>query len=151
MYHTRCAEQEHISSCGCTITVDTIKISSVGENRISHFPPGGLQEQRGSQPAHQQALNTCPTPGIVLCVRVKSLQSFLTLCNHINYSPPDSSVHGDCPRQEYWSGLPCPSPGDLPDPERRPCLLHLMHWQTGSLPLAPPGKPKHGQRSKQRK
>ena len=20
------------------------------------------------------------------------------------------------PRQEYWSGLPCPSPGDLPDP-----------------------------------
>ena len=24
------------------------------------------------------------------------------------------------PRQEYWSGLPCPSPGDLPDPEIKP-------------------------------
>ena len=23
-------------------------------------------------------------------------------------------------RQEYWSGLPCPPPGDLPDPELKP-------------------------------
>ena len=23
----------------------------------------------------------------------------------------------------------------------KPSLLHLLHWQTGSLPLAPPGKP----------
>ena len=27
-------------------------------------------------------------------------------------------------RQEYWSGLPCPSPGDLPDPGSHPGLLH---------------------------
>ena len=26
-------------------------------------------------------------------------------------------------RQEYWSGLPCPSPGDLPDPEIKPRSL----------------------------
>ena len=32
-------------------------------------------------------------------------------------------------RQEYWSGLPCPPPGDLPDR----CLLYLLHWQAGSL------------------
>ena len=38
-------------------------------------------------------------------------------------------------RQEYWSGLPCPPPGDLPDPG------DLLHWQVDSLPLAPPGKP----------
>ena len=33
------------------------------------------------------------------------------------------------PRQEYWSGLPFPPPGDLPDPgiERR--LLRLLYWQ----------------------
>ena len=24
------------------------------------------------------------------------------------------------PKQEYWSGLPCPPPGDLPDPEMEP-------------------------------
>ena len=40
-------------------------------------------------------------------------------------------------RQEYWSGLPCPPPGDLPDPEIEP--LCLLHWQAGSLTLAPPG------------
>ena len=44
-------------------------------------------------------------------------------------------------RQEYWSGLPCPPPGDLPDLGIKPCLLCLLHWQTGSSPLAPPGKP----------
>ena len=27
-------------------------------------------------------------------------------------------------RPEYWSGLPCPSPGNLPDPGIEPCLLH---------------------------
>ena len=26
-------------------------------------------------------------------------------------------------RQEYWSGLPFPSPGDLPDPEIEPASL----------------------------
>ena len=44
-------------------------------------------------------------------------------------------------RQEYWSGFPFLPPGDLPDPGSNPRLLHLLHWQAGSLPLAPPGKP----------
>ena len=44
-------------------------------------------------------------------------------------------------RQEYWSGLPCPPPGDLPNPGIEPGLLCLLHWQAGSLPSAPPGKP----------
>src|SRR5574337_648274 len=43
-------------------------------------------------------------------------------------------------RQEYWSGLPFPSPGDLPDPGIKLCLLRLLHWQAGSLPLVPPGE-----------
>ena len=36
-------------------------------------------------------------------------------------------------RQEYWSGLPCPSPGDLPDQGSN---THLLLWQAGSLPLS---------------
>ena len=43
-------------------------------------------------------------------------------------------------RQDYWSGLLCPPPGDLPDPGSNQCLLCLLHWQVGSLPLLPPGK-----------
>ena len=42
-------------------------------------------------------------------------------------------------KQEYWSGLPFPLPGDLPDPGIEPCLLYLR-WQAGSLQLAPPGR-----------
>ena len=52
--------------------------------------------------------------------------------------------HGECSlpgssgfsRQEYWRGLPFPSPGDLPDPGIEPSLLHcrqtvyhLSHWE----------------------
>ena len=44
-------------------------------------------------------------------------------------------------RQEYWSGLPCPSPGDLPDPEIEPASLMSPALAAGSLPLAPPGRP----------
>ena len=42
-------------------------------------------------------------------------------------------------RQEYWSGLPCPPPGDLPKPGIESVSLCLLHWQVGSLPLAPFG------------
>ena len=40
-------------------------------------------------------------------------------------------------RHEYWSGLPCPSPGDLPDPGIKPRSLAL---QADALPSEPPGK-----------
>ena len=42
--------------------------------------------------------------------------------------------------QEYCSGLPCPSPGDLPNPGMEPRSPEL---QADSLPSEPPGKPKN--------
>ena len=42
------------------------------------------------------------------------------------------------PRQEYWSGLPFPSPGIFLTQRLNLCLLHLLHHQVSSLPLAPP-------------
>ena len=45
------------------------------------------------------------------------------------------------PRQEYWSGLPFPSPGDLPGLGLNLCLLYLLHWQADSLPLSHQGSP----------
>ena len=39
-------------------------------------------------------------------------------------------------QQEYWSGLPFPSPGDLPDPGIEPASLAL---QADALPLSHPG------------
>ena len=42
-------------------------------------------------------------------------------------------------RQECWSGLPFPSPGDLPDPGIEPGSPTL---QADALPSEPPGKPR---------
>ena len=44
------------------------------------------------------------------------------------------------PRQEYWTGLPCPSPGHLPDLGMEPESPSL---QTDSVPLSHPGNPGH--------
>ena len=48
-------------------------------------------------------------------MKVLVAQSCPSVCDLMDCSPPGPSVHG-ISRQEYWSGLPFPSPGDLPDP-----------------------------------
>ena len=50
-------------------------------------------------------------------------------------------------RQEYWNGLPFPSPGDLPDPGIRPGYPAL---QADSLPFEPLGKPSVGKDAEKR-
>ena len=47
-------------------------------------------------------------------VKMIVTQSCLTLCNPVDCSSVGPSV--EFSRQEYWRGLPCPSPGYLPDP-----------------------------------
>ena len=64
--------------------------------------------------------------------------SCLPLCD-----PTDCSLAHQAPlsvgfsRQEYWSGLPFPSPGDLPNPGSEPGSPAL---QADTLPSEPPGK-----------
>ena len=45
------------------------------------------------------------------------------------------------PRQEYWSGLPFPSSGDLPNPGIEPDSPVFPALQVGCLPTEPSGKP----------
>ena len=78
---------------------ETLQFSCKGP---SHWPSLGHVWKQGLA----SCLNT------YLCVHA---QSCLTLCNPMDCSPPTSSVHG-ISRPEYWSGLPFPSPGDLPNP-----------------------------------
>ena len=74
------------------------------------------------------------SPVTLLCV---CAQSYLLFVTPWTVAPPGSSVHGFS-RQEYWSGLPFPSPGDLPDPGIEPVSPALAgrFFTTGS-----PGKP----------
>ena len=63
-------------------------------------------------------------------VKVKSLsrvQFFATPWIVAHQAPPSMGFS----RQEYWSGLPCPSPGDLPNPGIK---LRSLALQADSLP-----------------
>ena len=78
-------------------------------------------------------------PGLKVCFLspFSRIQLFLTLWTIACQAPLSMGFS----RQEYWSGLPCPPPGIFLMQGLNPCLLRLLHWQAGSLPLAPPGKP----------
>ena len=45
-------------------------------------------------------------------------------------------------RQEYWSELPCPPPGNLPDPGIEPVSLESAALAGGFFTTVPPGKPR---------
>ena len=66
-------------------------------------------------------------------------QSCPTLCDPMDCSPPGSSVLGDSPGKNTGV-LPCPPPGDLPNPGIEPKSPTL---QADSLPFESPGKPKN--------
>ena len=69
-------------------------------------------------------------------VKVKSLSRvrlFATPWTVAYQAPPSMGFS----RQEYWRGLPFPSPGDLPDPEIEPRSSTL---QADTLTSEPPGK-----------
>ena len=83
----------------------------------------------------------CRTQGHLCFMKVKTkvkslscVQLFVTPWT-VAYQAPLSM---EFPRQEYWSGLPFPSPGDLPDPGIEPRSPTL---QADALPSELPGKP----------
>ena len=112
----------------------TVKINALNENDC----PSCYMRFKSNKLCH---FLSPKAPGLddkfYACVLVK--QSCLTLCD-----PMDCIVALQAPlsmeffRQKYWSGLPFPSPGDLPGPgikHRSPTL------QADSLPAEPQGKP----------
>ena len=64
-----------------------------------------------------------------------------TLYNPMDCSLPGSSVHGDSPGKN--TGVDCHAPflGIFLTQGSNPYFFCLLHWQVGSLPLVPPGKP----------
>ena len=70
-------------------------------------------------------------------VKVKLLSGvrlFVTLWTAAHQAPLSMGFF----RQEYWSGLPFPSPGDLPEPGIKP---RSPSFEAGALTSEPPGKP----------
>ena len=88
----------------------------------------GLERGRGMRVRHSSADVWC-------IVKVKSLSRvrlFATAWTVAHQAPQSVEFS----RQEYWSGLPFPSPGDVPDPGIKPGSPAL--WADAS-PSEPPG------------
>ena len=79
-------------------------------------------------------LRNIVTKGQLVLSRFSSIQLFVTPWTVARQAP----LSMEFSRQEYESGLPCPSPGDLPNPEIKPASPAL----TGRFfTTEPPGKP----------
>ena len=73
-------------------------------------------------------------------VHAKSLQSCLTLCNPMDRGPPQLLCPWDFPGKNTGVGCHALFQGIFLTQALKPHLLHLLHWQAGSLPLVPPGQ-----------
>ena len=82
----------------------------------------------------------CACARVCACVCALScfipVQVFATLWTAVPQAPLSMGFS----RQDYWSGLPCPLPGDLPDLRVEPASL-MLALASMSLPLVPAGKP----------
>ena len=97
-------------------------------NPVKDRPEGeGREDHEGPRACVCSVTESCPTP-----------------CDPVDCSPPGSSVQGDSPGKNTGVGCHALLQGLLPTQGSNPRLLHLLHWQAGSLPLAPPGKPPLG-------
>ena len=67
-------------------------------------------------------------------IRVTHVQLF---CSPKHCSPPGFSVHGDSPGKNTGVGCHALPQGIFRTQGSNPGLLHLLHWQVGSLPSAP--------------
>ena len=70
-------------------------------------------------------------------IQMLAAQSCLILCNPVDCKPHQAPLPMGFSRQEYWSGLSFPTPGDLPDPGIEPRSPAL---QVNSLSSEPPRK-----------
>ena len=109
---------------GCATWSWPRHIARVHRDVESEIEPWGLF----SQPLFNETVCVCVCLCLVMSnsLRPHGLQPTRLLCQW------------DFPVQGYWSGLPFPSPGDLPDPGIKPVSATL---EDGFLTTEPPGRP----------
>ena len=85
-----------------------------------------------------------------MCMHAHTLCVCVCVCvcvlNHVQLCDPWTVAHQaalsvEFSRQQYWNGLPFPSPGYLPDPEFKSTSLESPTLAGGFFTTVPPGKP----------
>jgi len=110
---------------------DFISVTPNAKTQMKHFLPSFAGKKK------KNILNLDSYSPLKVEVKVKSLscvQLFATPWTVARQAPPSMGFS----RQEYWSGLPMPSPGDLPHPGIKPMSPAL---RADALTSEPPGKP----------
>ena len=95
-----------------------------------------LTKERLSKKKKKKKERLLQEMGLAVCVLSQSCST----CDHTECSPSGSSVHRIF-RQEYWSGLPLPSPGDLPSPGIESTSLTSPALAGRFFSAEPPGWP----------
>ena len=99
------------------------------------FPTQGLQVDSSPSEPPGKPQSADGILSLIFYVRAcMRAQSFMTPWIVTRQAP----LSKEFSRQEYWSGLPFPPPGDLPN---QGLNRGLLHWQADSLPLHHPGSP----------
>ena len=104
-----------------------------------------------SESSHMSSLaRVCVCVCVCVCVRARArIQSCSTLCSPMDCSH-QAHLFMEFFRQEYWSGLPFPFPGDYPNPGFEPTSVvspvlkadswSLSHWESLMLTLENPSR-----------
>ena len=95
-----------------------------------------------ASPVDVQSLHTICTEFGCICFLSCVLSCFICvrLCDPMDSSLPGSGPWDSQGNNMGWVAMPS-SRGIFPTQGSNPRLLDLLHWQAGSLALAPPGKP----------
>ena len=101
--------------------------------------PHGLQHTR--LPCLHYLLELLKVMSSDLMLLLLSHFSCVQLCATLWTVARQAPVSKGLSKQEYWSGLPFPSPGNLPNPETELSLLCFLHWQVDYLPMNHLGSP----------
>ena len=130
--------------CVCSVHLEySIKLSILKKISAKNVPLWRKEVWVNGLTGFSGTLSSC-TPFVeniyflIDCCSVLCLvaQSCPTLCDPMDCSLPGSSVHGVL-QEEYWSGLPCPPPGDPPGPGIEPASLMFTALAGGFFTKSP--------------
>ena len=126
----------HYLAQGCYVTVCDLAQGWAGPGSQGHAGAVGVGMLQGKDSLMYSKIQKTHTMGCVLSC-FSHVQIFATLWA----IALQASLSMGFSKQEYWSGLPCPPPEDLPDPGIEPMSLMSPALAGGFFTLVPPGKP----------